>query len=334
MHAIRPIVPQSLVPRILELWNRELSERFPLDERLLLQQLRLEKDESLCLAAMDGEGAGAPLSAVALFKRASRPDPDLGGAVPALGHLSFLIVASSARRRGLGSELLRRGEHWLRERGVRELALGRDYYHFFPGLPLDGSLASKSLAAFLEARGFEKGGEEHDLAADLGTLALPSLAAQAPRPSGYRCCYFDPTRHERAQAFFRRCFPGRWEIETEEAAQAGMRPEDLLLLEEEQSGDIVGFARLYDPASPLLGPGVYWRSLMGAAPGGLGPIGVDASRRGLGLGIGLLRAGLEELARRGVRTMVIDWTDLPAFYEKMGFRIVRTYCYYTKHLEG
>jgi predicted N-acetyltransferase YhbS len=71
---------------------------------------------------------------------------------------------------------------------------------------------------------------------------------------------------------------------------------------------------------------------MGDAPGGLGPIGVDEGRRGLGLGLALLRACIEELAGRGVGLMAIDWTDLAAFYGKMGFKIWKTYRMASKEL--
>jgi len=64
----------------------------------------------------------------------------------------------------------------------------------------------------------------------------------------------------------------------------------------------------------------------------LGPIGVSASVRGKGLGLALLRLCLEELAKRGVEATVIDWTDLGAFYAKMGFIPWKAYRYCKKAL--
>jgi predicted N-acetyltransferase YhbS len=104
-----------------------------------------------------------------------------------------------------------------------------------------------------------------------------------------------------------------------------MLPRDLIVAVDTSDGAIVGFSRIYDEASAILGPGVYWRALMGRRPGGLGPIGVDASRRGAGLGLGLLSYCVRELRSRGVSTMVIDWTDLLDFYGKLGFKVWKRY---------
>lgn len=327
MTELRTFDPLARADALLGLWNDALGDRFPLDDRLLGQQLRLCSDERLCLGAFD---SGGRLVGAALAKRSSRPGPD--GSVPATGCLSFMLVAEGARRRGLGSALLGRCEAWLSERGALRLHLGRDPYHFFPGQPLDGSPGSEALAAFLDARGFEPGNAEHDLVAVLGKLDLPALARRSPLAPGFRVRPYEASLRAGVEAFFLRCFPGRWRLDTLEAIAAGMRGGDLLLLEEEASGSVVGFSRIYDGGSPVLGPGVYWRGLMGGHPGGLGPIGVDESRRGRGLGLALLRVSMEELAGRGVRTMVIDWTDLVDFYAKMGFSVWKSYRLRSKRL--
>lgn len=323
---------EALRAELLELWNRNIGRSFPLDERLYRQQLGLERDEMVLFAARDGE-TGA-LQGAALAKRSGRAGAN--GLVPALGNLSFILVDREERRRGLGSSLLAAAEAWLRERGASRLSLGQDRYHFFPGCPLGGegseAEAFAALASFLEARGFELGGEEKDLSADLSTLDIARLAASAPIAPGYSFGFYEPRLAPSLRAFLGRNFPGRWLEDSFEALEAGMRGIDLALLTEDGSGEVVGFSRIYDGESPILGPGVYWRALMGKAPGGLGPIGVDAGKRGLGLGLALLRCCVEELARRGVHTMVIDWTTLDAFYGKMGFGVWKRYRTASKEL--
>ncbi len=333
-------------PHILSLWKSSIGPAFPLDARLLDQQLDLERDESFLIGLR--ERAGGPLSGAALVKRATRPGPE--GIRPSHGNLSFIMVSPEARRRGIGSALLEEARGWLKGSSATILHIGRDRYHFFPGAPLDDSPGSSALAAFLAARGFTAGNDAWDLVADLRDLDFPILAKRAPIPEGYALRFYDPSFHPALESFFRANFPGRWYDDTMEALEAGMRPQDLVLLVDGSAGSpgrvggesgapvaadcrngtVIGFARIYDTDSPVLGPGVYWREAMRSddgvlAPGGLGPIGVAGSRRGLGLGIGLLRASLEVLAGRGIRKVMIDWTDLPEFYGKIGFRIWKRY---------
>ncbi len=332
MTEVRAFDPAASAGSLVALWNRRLGTAFPLDERLLLQQLRMERGPSLCLGAFEGSrGPGERLVGAALAKVGARGGPEAGRPE---GYLSFIVVDAAVSRRGLGTRLLEGAEVWAAERGAGTINLGGDSYHFFPGLPLDGSPASNALDAFLEARGFEKNRArvEEDLIADVGALDLNALAKRSPLAEGYRFRLYEASLREATEAFLRREFPGRWHLDTVEALEAGMRSLDLALLQEEASGGIVGFSRIYDSGSPVLGPGLYWRGLMGGSPGALGPIGVSASVRGKGLGLALLRLCLEELAGRGVRTMVIDWTDLGEFYAKMGFVPWKAYRYCKKAL--
>jgi len=332
---------KALTAEILELWNRNIGRSFPLDERLYRQQLSLESDEMTIIAARKGADIPGAQSAqpgklqgAALVKRSRRTGAS--GLVPHLGNLSFILVDKEDRRRGIGSSLLSASEAWLKERSASVLTLGQDRYHFFPGCPLGGEGSEAegfaALASFLSARGFSLGDEESDLAADLKSLDLKALAARAPLAPGFSFRLYDPSLRPSLHAFLERNFPSRWLEDTFEALDAGMRGVDLALLTEDKSGEVVGFSRIYDENSPILGPGVYWRALMGAAPGGLGPIGVDAGKRGLGLGLALLRCCVEELANRGVRTMVIDWTNLQAFYGKLGFQAWKKYRMASKEL--
>jgi predicted N-acetyltransferase YhbS len=329
---IRPMDPIAEAGELIKLWNRRIGAAFPLDERLFLQQLRMERGKTLCVGAFDGrEAPRDSLVGFALGKAAIRPDPEASGLA---GYLSSIIVDESVSRSGVGESLLSRIESWLRGLGAASLHLGGDTYHFFPGLPLDESPASRALDAFLLKQGFRKSDENaaEDLIADLGRLDLAALAERAPLARGYRFSLYEDALRDDFLDFLSREFPGRWHLDAIEALDAGMRGKDIALLREEASGRIVGFSRIYDDESPVLGPGLYWRALMGASPGALGPIGVSKSVRGKGLGLALLRLSLQELAARGVRAMVIDWTDLTGFYSKMGFGPWKAYRYCSKEL--
>ncbi|HUW69655.1 MAG TPA: GNAT family N-acetyltransferase [bacterium] len=314
------IDPVAESDAIVELWNRHIGNSFQLDRSLLLQQLRLDTDPRLCLGTRDASGH---LTSVILVKRAARPGPD--GAVPAIGYLSWLLVDQNQRRQGTGTALLAQAGRWWEAHGASTVRLGSDHYHLFPGRPVEHGPGWDAFAGFAGRFGFSGEGIECDLIADLRSLDAARPVASAELTGHYAYIAFDPKRTDAVMAFMERAFPGRWADEIAEAMAAGLRPDDLALAVDTRDGAIVGFSRIYDAASPVRGPSMYWLGLLGSKPGGLGPIGVDSSRRGEGLGMGLLRYCVRELATRGVETMVIDWTDLVDFYGKIGFKVWKRY---------
>lgn len=66
---------------------------------------------------------------------------------------------------------------------------------------------------------------------------------------------------------------------------------------------------------PLIGPNV----------GLIACVGVDADHRKAGVGLGLLVAAIEDMRRRGVDGVFVDWVVLKGWYEKLGFRRWREY---------
>lgn len=316
MGHVVPFDPESGAGELLELWNGTIGDEFPLDGRLLSQQLRLDTDPRICLAV---RGDGGRLAGAVLAKRAARPGAS--GAVPAAGYVSFLLTAPGSRGRGIGGALLDAAFGWLAERGAATVSLGGDRYHFFPGRPVYDAEGSEALGRLAASRGFEPAGLEYDLIADIGRMDRPEGSVG----SGYEYGALRSGEAKAFSAFMRASFPGRWADEMAEGLAAGMDPADVLVARDASDGSIAGFARVCDGKGPVLAPSVYWRAAMGEAPGGLGPIGVDAARRGSGVGLALLRYGVAELGSRGVRTMAVDWTDLVDFYGKIGFRVWKRY---------
>jgi len=311
--------PETVAPELVSLWNRSAGAEFPLDERLLRQQLALDSDPRLCLVVRRPDGS---VAAAAIAKRAARPGAS--GEPPKAGYLSYLAVDEDSRRRGVARGLLDEAAAWLSSLGAARIDVGGDFYHLLPGRPIAGGPGYAALEAFLRSSGFVGEGREYDLSADLDSLAWLREPG-GPPDRRYRFEYYEPAYREGTLRFLGECFPGRWAGEIREALSAGLRGTDLVLAIDGETGAVVGFSRVYDADSPLLGPGVYWRRLMGERPWGLGPIGIDASKRGRGLGLGLLEYCVRDLARRGVGTMVIDWTDLVDFYGKLGFTVWKRY---------
>jgi GNAT superfamily N-acetyltransferase len=322
--SIEDLDPAKSRGEILDLWNSRLGRDFPLDERLLMQNLSRETNRTRCLGAWQGKSLVGFILCKQHTKRLGSEETKSEE-----GNLSAIVVSPALGRTGIGTALLSRAEADLSSLGVRRLHLGEDTYHFFPGAPADGSEA-KALEGFLASRGFEPGALCHDMIGDLGGIDLESLA---PKDEGWDGITVGPYgKGDRAalSAFLSRTFPGRWYQDTMEALDAGMRPKDLILMKD--GSTVIGFARIYDGESPVLGPGVYWRALMGGSPGGLGPIGVDEAYRGRGLGLRILHESLMALKNRGAAVTVIDWTTHLGFYGKMGFGIWKNYRHYTKDL--
>jgi predicted N-acetyltransferase YhbS len=92
-----------------------------------------------------------------------------------------------------------------------------------------------------------------------------------------------------------------------------------------QNSKVVGFALIQNKAHRAPIGGAVWRNSLGSEWGALGPIGVAAEYRGIGLGHGTLGKALEHLKGLGVRRCIIDWTTLKDFYGRHGFEVTRNY---------
>lgn len=313
MATLHAIDPWTCRADLLKLWNCNLSSSFPLGEPLFLQGLGPEKEERACLVAYDEVRSGDILG-FALVKGGVPGE----AMAPRTGNLSLLLVDAKARRKGLGGALLEASEAWLRDRGAVGILAGADRRHFFPGIPLDKDGKDQGLSALLTARGYQAEALEHDL---LG----PALAGLDEAPEGLAWVYASAGYREAGEAFFLKNFPGRWTSEFLDFLDSGRDPRDLILLLETATNRILGFCRLCRGLDSWLQPGLYWSSLLEGKTGALGPIGIDAGQRGRGLGLALLRRGLQELGASGADQVVIDWTDQVGFYAPLGFRIWKTY---------
>jgi ribosomal protein S18 acetylase RimI-like enzyme len=86
------------------------------------------------------------------------PKEDQAALATTTGVLAMLVVLPSHRRRGIGSELLRRCETYLRERGARALQAGADgatnpfYFGLYGGSESSGFLTSEATLGLFLAR--------------------------------------------------------------------------------------------------------------------------------------------------------------------------------------
>lgn len=147
-------------PQLVEVWNGSFGSRGAASLRLstLLEYFTFAKPyfdpEGLVVASADGRVVGFAHSGFG-------PSATGAGVDQGVGVLCVLGVLPGHRRQGIGSELLRRSEEYLRGRGARELLAGplapRNPFTFglSGGCDSPGFLDSEVLARpFLERRGY------------------------------------------------------------------------------------------------------------------------------------------------------------------------------------
>jgi GNAT superfamily N-acetyltransferase len=207
--------------------------------------------------------------------------------------------------------------------------LGSEVGNFFPGIPLE--LAR----TFFEKRSYSFNPDPvHDLARSLADWQVP------PTPTAVQNGeYFYTQGHEGEQAailgFLRQPSTGfspRWPFLLERWFGQGYAPANVTLLKR-ASGEIAGFCQTWSFAKgwfegcprTLL----YWAraELPAETHASLGPLGVDSSVRGGGLGLGLVAAATNFVWQQGATFATIDWTDLTEFYGKLGYLPWRSYLY-------
>ncbi|MGL6096619.1 MAG: GNAT family N-acetyltransferase [Fimbriiglobus sp.] len=149
-------------PGLLEVWNDGLTGRgaFPLRTPGLFERWLFSKTYFDPNAVVIAEDA-ATKRVVGFALAGSGPNVELTGVDPTRGIIAFVVVRQDFRRKGIGRELVRRAETYLKEKGATELRFGslapnNPYgYGLYGGANSPGILASESTAApFLRATGY------------------------------------------------------------------------------------------------------------------------------------------------------------------------------------
>lgn len=279
--------PLEHAPSLVALWNLCAPEPFLMDERLMREHLEAP-GAAVFVAGETWQGA--------LWAR----NGSLGATLDAL------LVRPGFRRQGVGRCLVEAFRESL-EPNV-SWRFGGGSHHFVPGLP-------------------ESLGEAHGFFSALGLVPdwhAHDLLWQSPPPGPiswdegtYRLTTANDLGDLRALLSH---FGRRWQEDTEtrcQAMRAGWQEE---IMGAFHDGHLVGFCHLWSPRSRTLGPSTFWLDRSDQAWGGVGPLGVHPDKRGLGLGAGVVEAAMAYLRRHGARRIGVDWTGLPKFYERCGFK--------------
>ncbi|MEH7113813.1 GNAT family N-acetyltransferase [Neobacillus niacini] len=304
---------------LVSLWNSEIGMQFPIRKELFIQNSFEDKNilQAGSLIAVNDENQviGFVVSKCWQENLDVRMNPEIGW-------IQVLLVKSSYRCKGIGSALLVKAEQALKERNIKTVHMGRDPWHYFPGIPK----TSEKVINWFTQRNYVSGYIEYDL--------IHHYQNQPNRfnPSKYDVQFSLLTIEEKQEflSFLQRCFPGRWEYESIHYFQRGGTGREFVIIKKD--GEIIGFCRINDLKSPYIAQNVYWAPLVNEPLGGIGPLGIDPRERKNGYGLAIVEAGISYLRDRNIHSIVIDWTGLVTFYGKLGFKVWKEYQQLSKDL--
>ncbi|GGP16815.1 GNAT family N-acetyltransferase [Oceanobacillus neutriphilus] len=308
---------EERIEDIVQLWNQEIGAGFPMRKELFKQNSF--EDENICnrasAIAVDDEDNVIGFIAAKIYQEKKMLDMSR-----TTGWIQVLLVSRNHRNKGIGSKLLVNAETHLKNAGANQILLGRDPWHYFPGIPVE----MEKTKAWFAYKGYENNGTDHDL---IRTYNVHD-EVKIPKIDGVEFSVLELEDKELFLEFLQRCFPGRWEYEAIHYFQKGGTGREFAILKKEEK--IIGFCRMNDEKSVLIAQNVYWAPLFKERLGGIGPLGVDERERGQGYGLAIVEAGIAFLRQRGISRIVIDWTGLVEFYNLLGYDIWKTYASYRK----
>jgi ribosomal protein S18 acetylase RimI-like enzyme len=149
---------KAKIQEMVELWNDELGNHFPMrvalfeqnsfkDTNILLQGSKIVIDEKT------GKVIGFIVSKV---RQENKSNIYFSNQT---GWIQVILVHSDYKRKGIGHSLLEIAESALQNYKVKKISLGSDPFHYFPGIPEQFS----EVKNWFEKRGYIQTGTEYDL---------------------------------------------------------------------------------------------------------------------------------------------------------------------------
>src|SRR5690606_27090853 len=121
------------------------------------------------------------------------------------GWIQVLVVDSKYRTSGVGTTLLRKAENAFKQKDISKIVLGKDPWHFFPGIPDEYGSVKK----WFERRGYAYIHRVYDMYRHYSVGEPCRLS----RRRGVRFFLMGKSDKGKLLAFLNKCFPGRWEYE-------------------------------------------------------------------------------------------------------------------------
>ncbi|MCH7323100.1 GNAT family N-acetyltransferase [Solibacillus sp. MA9] len=236
------------------------------------------------------------------------------------GWIQMLLVHPDYRQQKIATALYKHAEQALIEKGVSKIQIGGDLGHLLCGIPL----TQQAGVAFAEKFGFKQLVESVDF------TRMVTDPQALPQKENAEFVLLQPEEQQQFLDFISNSFPGRWTFEANDYFAKGGTGRDYVVVKWE--GQIVGFCRINDEQSAWKGPNYNWAEQFGNL-GGIGPLGINEHYRKYGLGRAVVKAAEYYLQQRNKTTLFIDWTDLIAFYEKLGYSVWKNYGIFVKQVD-
>lgn len=293
------------IPVIWELWNREVEEKYQLQDRLMKQIYECEDfDMDASFVAIDNN----KIIGAILVKRWQR---DILDAYQKHAWISLFVVDHDYQRQGIGTKLLSRSIKYLQGQGYQTLHVGKGMNPLFCGIP-----SHWDSPEFFVKHGFSTPGMTYDM------HAKDPKEMELRRKLDYEVRLATIKDEDAINAFFTRSFPGRWQEEYREYVRQGGSGEAFAIMLYDQ--EVIAFCRINHPtkSQPMYNTNFShnFTSLYG-----VGPLGVDDRYRKLSLGYDITAFAVNQAVAQGATDIIIDWTSHVEFYKKFGCQVWQEY---------
>lgn len=302
---------------MITLWNNVIGQDFPIYDRLFMQNTIEDPHLDTGASRMAYSSSGKVIGFILCKKGIASLSADIS---EQNGYIQALAVDPAYQKTKVATHLLEHAENVFRQANLSKIIVGQDIRHYFPGVPVTAIEA----IAFFEGKGYQKKELETDL------LLMEAKKPPGTVPPEVNVSLLTLHRKKGFLDFLEDHFPGRWAYEAHDYFQHGGTGREYLIMEKDE--EIIGFCRINDDASPIIGPNVYWKKLFDQPIGGIGPLGIQRSERGNGYGLLIVAQAMNYLIEREITALIIDWTTHIEFYQKLGFQPWKKYQTFEKKL--
>ncbi|CAG8003614.1 unnamed protein product [Penicillium olsonii] len=240
-------------------------------------------------------------------------------------HIAALAVLPSYQRQGVGIALLEETRAYFRSKfGFNSVKLGSSFPRFWPGIPQD---LPETVQHFFIHRGFRlspPSARSVDLYQDIRNFQSPEKYISRAKERGF---HFRPLKQEDYEA----CIVGQRRNFSDKAgwveAYIKLLPEqypDSIMTAFDSEGKQVGWTLMLGPSETLNTTWAFPQTC-GPKTGLIGAVGIDEPYRKSGIGLAMICHAVENMKKRGIEGVFVDWVALDGWYEQVGFQTWRSY---------